>query len=61
VAQHRADPLAPATRERFRTLAEESWVAQRSLEADDSLSFEDYLARYFAGQGAELGAIRSEV
>lgn len=61
VAQHRAAPLSPATRERFRTLAEESWVAQRSLEADDSLSFEDYLARYFAGQGAELGAIRSEV
>jgi glutamate--cysteine ligase len=59
-AHYRAEPLAPALRERFRTLAEESWVTQRSLEADHSLSFEDYLARYFAGQGAELGALRSE-
>jgi glutamate--cysteine ligase len=48
-AHFRAQPPAPTVSEQFRTVAEESLVQQRALEADDSVSFEDYLARYFAG------------
>jgi hypothetical protein len=33
----------------FRASAEESWVAQRALEASDKLSFEQYLAEYASG------------
>lgn len=50
-AQFRRQPPRPAVTAQFLAWAEESWAAQRVLEADRSLSFEDYLARYFTGQG----------
>jgi len=55
-AWFREDSLPEKVRAQFHVWAEESWVAQRALEADESLNFEDYLARYFAGQGADISA-----
>lgn len=55
-ASFREDALVEKSRAQFQVWAEESWVAQRALEADESLNFEDYLARYFAGQGADISA-----
>ncbi len=48
-AHFRAHPPTPVVAKEFRTLAEDSRNQQRALEADEDLSFEDYLARYFAG------------
>lgn len=48
-AHFRAQPPAATVSEQFRAIAEESLGQQRALEADDSVGFEDYLARYFAG------------
>lgn len=48
-AQFRAQPPAADVSDQFRVIAEESLGQQRALEADDSVGFEDYLARYFAG------------
>lgn len=48
-AYFRAHPPADSVAQQFHSIAEESLAAQRALEADESLSFEDYLARYFAG------------
>lgn len=46
--QFRARPLEAAQAETFRREAADSLVAQQQTEASDSLSFEEYLARYFA-------------
>jgi glutamate--cysteine ligase len=43
-------PMSPARLAQFETEAERSLQAQQQLEADDAEPFEDYLARYFAGQ-----------
>ncbi len=48
-AYFRDHPPTATVAEQFRTIAEESWAAQRTLEEDTSVSFEDYLARYFSG------------
>lgn len=48
----RHSALAPTVDDQFKTIAEESWSSQRQIEASDTLSFEDYLARYFAGHPA---------
>jgi glutamate--cysteine ligase len=48
-AHFRAHPPSESVAQQFESIAEESLGAQRTLEADESMSFEDYLARYFAG------------
>ena len=48
-AHFRAHPPTDSVAGQFRTIAEESLNSQRTLEADETMSFEDYLARYFAG------------
>jgi glutamate--cysteine ligase len=50
-ARHFRDrELPPAVAEQFRTIAEDSVAEQQKIEASDNLTFEDFLARYFAGQ-----------
>jgi glutamate--cysteine ligase len=46
----REDAPRPEVAEQLQTIAEESLAAQQRLEADESIGFEDFLARYFAGQ-----------
>ncbi len=48
-AHFRANPPVESVTGQLRTMTEESLASQRTLEADESQSFEDYLARYFAG------------
>ncbi|HEX7046673.1 MAG TPA: glutamate--cysteine ligase [Gammaproteobacteria bacterium] len=43
-----AQPLAPERETFFRETAERSLVEQRAIEAADTLSFDEYLERYFA-------------
>lgn len=45
--------LVDSVGEQFRTITEESLNKQLALETGDTLSFEDYLAHYFAGRLAE--------
>lgn len=41
-------PLDPQTQERFQRMAEQSLEDQKAIEAADTGSFEDYLAKYYA-------------
>ncbi len=43
-----AQPLDAATRERFMLSARDSLAQQGRIEAEDTESFEDYVARYYA-------------
>ena len=49
-AYFRQRPLSGAIAEQFRTIADDSLATQHKIEASDTLGFEDFLARYFAGQ-----------
>ncbi len=42
-------PLKPETRDRFEREAKESLARQQAIEDADSISFDEYLERYFAG------------
>ncbi|MSR13365.1 MAG: glutamate--cysteine ligase [Gammaproteobacteria bacterium] len=47
-AGFRKNPLDAVLADQFKSIAEESLASQREIEASDNLSFEDFLARYFA-------------
>jgi glutamate--cysteine ligase len=49
-ADFRRAPPSQTVLEHFKALAEESRASQRELEANDKLSFEDFLAQYFSGR-----------
>lgn len=43
-------PLTPQVYERFENMARSSWVAQREIEAADTLAFDAYLRAYLSAQ-----------
>ena len=43
-----AQPLDAATQQRFEATAQESLLAQRRIEEEDSGSFEEFVAAYYA-------------
>lgn len=47
-AYYQSQPLSPALRQAFMAETEQSWQQQRTLEANDTLTFDEFSQRYFA-------------